>query len=212
MYWLVKLYPQRHDVCVLLRMKLHKNASLTLKHRQQIKDLYATGKFTREALAAKFGVTRKTISKWIHRTSIEDSTNAPKKARSITPDFIAAVKAYREAAATSHHGKIRIAFELKEKHTCCNPGNVYLALKHVQLNKAGTVKTPVPHKIPVGRHRTQMDVQTLPAIEGNEGFEYKISIIHLSTRVKYSEIHANYESKTIAGVYERALENLPPFS
>lgn len=196
---------------MILSMKLHKNASLTLKHRQQIKDLYATGEFTQQELAIKFGVTRKTISKWVNRNSIEDYINAPKKAKSITSDFISAVKAYRENSITSHHGKVRIAFELKEKHTCSNPSNVYIALKQLELNNIKTHKPNVSKQIPVGKHRTQMDIQTLPAIEGNEGYEYKISIIHLSTRVKYSEIHDNYESKTIAGVYERALENLPPF-
>lgn len=196
---------------MILSMKLHKNASLTLKHRQQIKDLYATGKYTQQALAIQFGVTRKTISKWVNRTSIEDCSNAPKKAKSITSDFISSVKAYRENSTTSHHGKVRIAFELKEKHTCCNPSNVYLALKQLELNKVKTTKPTESRKIPVGKHRTQMDIQQLPAIEGNEGFEYKISIIHLSTRVKYSEIHDRADSKTIAGVYQRSLENLPPF-
>lgn len=192
-------------------MKLHKNASLTLKHRQQIKDLYSTGKFTQQELATKFGVTRKTISKWANRTSNEDCKNTPKKAKSITADFIAAVKAYRENNTTSHHGKVRIAFELQQQHICCNPSNVYLVLKQLELNKVKTTKSIEHRKIPVGKHRTQMDIQQLPAIEGNEGFEYKISIIHLSTRVKYSEIHDNADSKTISGVYQRALENLPPF-
>lgn len=56
-----------------------------------------------------------------------------------------------------------------------------------------------------------MDIQQLPAVKGNEGFEYKISIIDLSTRVKHWEIHDNYESKTIAQVYNRALDELPFF-
>lgn len=197
---------------MIMRMKLHKNASLTLKQRQQIKDLYATGEYTQDKLAIKFSVTRKTISKWVNRASVEDCTNRPKKAKSITSEFTSEVKSYRENHETSHHGKVRIALELKAKHTCSNPSNVYLVLKQLELNKVKTYHPKVSKKIPVGRHRTQMDIQTLPAIEGNEGYEYKISIIHLSTRVKYSEIHDNYESKTIVGVYERALENLPPFS
>jgi transcriptional regulator with XRE-family HTH domain len=192
-------------------MKLHKNASLTPKQRQQIKNLYTTGEFTQEELATKFGVTRKTISKWVHSSSIEDSSNVPHKAKTITAEFIAAVKAYREDSITSHHGKVRIAFELKNRHTCSNPSNVYSVLKQLKLNQAKKVKEQTIQQIPVGKHRTQMDVQVLTAIEGNEGYEYKISIIHLSTRIKYSEIHSDYSSKTIAGVYERALDNLPPF-
>lgn len=193
-------------------MKLHKNASLTPKQRQQIKDLYATGDYTQELLAKKFGVCRPTISKWVKRSSVLDASSATQnRVSTITAEFELAVKLYRENTASSHHGKVRIAHELKNKYACSNPSNVYSVLKKLQLNKPKVIKEQNPNKIPVGKHRTQMDIQVLPAIKGNEGFEYKISIIHLSTRVKYSEIHDNYESKTIASVYERALENLPPF-
>jgi transposase InsO family protein len=56
-----------------------------------------------------------------------------------------------------------------------------------------------------------MDWQQLPAIEGNTGFAYKISIIHLSTRIKYSEIHHDHKTKTLAAFLERAIKRLPPF-
>jgi transposase InsO family protein len=56
-----------------------------------------------------------------------------------------------------------------------------------------------------------MDWQQLPAIKGNKGFEYKISVIHLSSRVKYSEIHNNYNSSTLASFLVRAMDRLPPF-
>jgi hypothetical protein len=192
-------------------MKLHKNASLTPVQRQRIKDLYISGGYSQQGLASQFGVSRKTIAKWIHRPLVCDSPIRPNVPKSITAAFVSAVKAYRENARTSHHGKVRIAFELKKSHACSNASNVYLVLKQLHLNKANLLKVKTSHAIPVGKHRTQMDIQHLPAIAGNKGFEYKISIIHLSTRVKYSEIHDNTESKTIAGVYQRALENLPPF-
>jgi DNA-binding XRE family transcriptional regulator len=193
-------------------MKIHKNASLTPKQRQLVKTLYATGHHTQECLAKQFNVTRKTISKWINRSTVEDAIGTRKSIISrITPEFEADVKSYRENLITSHHGKVRIAFELSNKHACSNPSNVYTVLKRLQLNKPKPLKVQVAQQLPVGKHRTQMDIQTLPAIKGNEGYEYKISIIHLSTRIKYSEIHDNFESKTIAKVYERSLENLPPF-
>lgn len=68
-----------------------------------------------------------------------------------------------------------------------------------------------PKHIPVGRHRVQMDVQQLPAIKGSKGFEYKISLIHLSTRFKYSEIHPDITSQICADVFERAVQMMPPF-
>ncbi len=79
----------------------------------------------------------------------------------------------------------------------------------------------------MGKHRLQMDIQQLPAIAGSRGFEYKISLIHLKmihlkmihlkmihlkTRWKYWEIHNNCASATVATVYQRALDNLPPLS
>lgn len=67
------------------------------------------------------------------------------------------------------------------------------------------------HPIPVGWHRVQMDIQQLPAIAGGTGFAYKISLIHLRTRLKYSEIHPNHRTRTVAAVLQRAQEWLPPF-
>lgn len=190
-------------------MKLHKNATLTPKQRQRIKELYATGNSTQESLAQLFGVNRKTIVKWINRSEVIDKSNCP--ASKLPAAFMEAVQAYRQDSLTSHHGKVRIAHQLARQHRCSNPSNVYRVLKQLQLNQAKKGKDQQIQKIPVGKHRPQMDIQQLPAIQGPEGFEYKISIIHLSTRLKYSEIHPNYESKTIAQVYQRALDNLPPF-
>jgi hypothetical protein len=90
---------------------------------------------------------------------------------------------------TSHHGKVRIAHQLKNNHLCSNLSNVYTVLKKLKLNKPKVLKEQSLTKIPVGKHGTQMEIQVLSAIKGNEGFECKISIIHLSTRLKYSEIH-----------------------
>lgn len=56
-----------------------------------------------------------------------------------------------------------------------------------------------------------MDVQQLPAIEGKHPWEYKISVIHLTTRMKYSEIHPRDTSKVMAQVLSRARDRLPPF-
>lgn len=55
-----------------------------------------------------------------------------------------------------------------------------------------------------------MDIQQLPAVRGGSGFEYKISVIHMRTRIKYSEIHPDHFSETCADVLRRALDVLPP--
>jgi len=56
-----------------------------------------------------------------------------------------------------------------------------------------------------------MDIQELPAIAGQHGQEYKISLIHMRTRLKYSEIHPEASSARVADVLERAVSRLPPF-
>ena len=194
-------------------MKLHTNSSLTLKQRQQVKELYASGKHSKASLARRFATTSTTITKWVSRADPNDQSSAPKKhgRRVITAEFEQAVKAYRADPLTAHHGKVRIASELRSTFACSTPSNVYLVLKKLQINVAKAPARTPAHHLPVGKHRTQMDIQQLPAIEGGTGFSYKISIIHLSTRYKYSEIHDNYSSQTVAGVYERALSRLPPF-
>ncbi len=90
-------------------------------------------------------------------------------------------------------------------------------VRHI-LHTAGRLASAPPrHKrgrrpIPVGRHRVQMDVQQLPAIQGGTGFAYKIAVIHLRTRLKYAEIHSDHRTETVAGVLERARDRLPPFT
>lgn len=76
-----------------------------------------------------------------------------------------------------------------------------LMLRRAALNEPAKPKRPKSEGLPAGRHRTQMSVPQLSDIEDSSGFEYKISIIHLSTRIKYSEIHLNYDSATITGVF-----------
>ncbi len=65
--------------------------------------------------------------------------------------------------------------------------------------------------IPVGRNRVQLDIQELPGIRGQTKRAYKISLIHLRTRMKYSEIRPRRTSKAVAEVVEQAISRLPPF-
>jgi transposase len=191
-------------------MKIHRNAALTGKQRQQVQALYASGDYSQQQLALQFATTRKTISKWVHRPQAQDASSAPKQPyRRVNDAYRQAVIAYR--GAHPGHGPVRIAEELRGEFGAFAASTVGLILRQAALSKPVKPKTTKAVGLPVGRYRTQMDVQQLPAIEGSTGFEYKISIIHLSTRMKYSEIHDNYESPTIAAVFERSLDQLPPF-
>lgn len=56
-----------------------------------------------------------------------------------------------------------------------------------------------------------MDWQQIPAVKGGKGFRYKISAIHMSTRIKYSVITEDFKSQTLASFIEEAFTRLPPF-
>lgn len=188
-------------------MKLHKNATLTPKQRQEIQRLYATGQVSYPQLAQQFVVSRKTVIKWAKRNDSLDQSSAPKQHHQrVTDAYRLAVINYRQANPT--HGPVRIERQLRDQYGHFAPSTVRLILKAAQPQKASR---PKMEKLPTGRYRTQMDVQQLPALKGDSGFAYKISIIHLSTRIKYSEIHDNFQSHTIAQVFKRSMDILPPF-
>lgn len=188
-------------------MKLHKNSALTPSQRQQIQQLYATRQFSYPQLAAQFNTSPGTIRKWVKRGDCHDQSSAPKNHyRRVTDAYRQAVIDYR--LAHPHHGPVRIEQELRADH-----GPFAFSTVRLILNQSLPPKSnrPPMHPLARGRYRTQMDVQQLPALKGKTGFEYKISIIHLATRIKYSEIHDDYESATIAEVFKRSMDVLPPF-
>lgn len=188
-------------------MKLHSNAALTPARRQKLYQRYATGQISYTQLANEFGVSRKTAIKWANRTQVQDASSAPKThATRVTPAYRQAVIDYRTAQPT--HGPVRIERQLRAQFGHFSPSTVRLIL---QAHKAPSVPRPKAPPLPTGRFRTQMDVQQLPAVKGQKGFAYKISIIHLATRMKYSEIHDNQQSDTLAEVFKRSMEVLPPF-
>jgi SOS response regulatory protein OraA/RecX len=128
--------------------------------------------------------------------------------RVVTPEYAAAVVTYRQAHPT--HGPVRIAQELQAQFAYAHRGTALQILQQHHLTRPKQAARQ-RWQIPVGRYRLQMDVQQLPAIQGQQGFEYKISLIHLATRWKYSEIPPDCRSETLAQVYRRALDALPPF-
>jgi transposase len=192
-------------------MRLHSQAALTLKQRLEVKRLHKEEGISVRKLASRFGVNPTTIQRWIKRDSPLDKSTAPFNKRTvITGEYRATVIRYR--SEHPNHGPIRIAQELKGEIPWANRGTVLSILQQEGLTQPPKRERRPPKHIPVGHHRIQMDIQQLPAIEGGKGFEYKITAIHLRTRLKYSEIHPDRRSVTVAGVLQRALDLLPPFS
>lgn len=191
-------------------MKLHAQAALTLTQRRTVQRLHSEEKVSVRHLAQRFHVNPSTIQRWIRRDSPLDRSSAPLQPRSvITPAYREAVVVYRKEHP--HHGPIRIAYALRGEFPFADRGTVLPILQQEGLTRPPCQTRKKAKPIPVGRHRIQMDIQQLPAVKGGRKFEYKISAIHLRTRLKYSEIHPNRKSVTVAGVLKRALDALPPF-
>ena len=190
-------------------MKLHARAALTLPQRQEVKRLHEEDKVSIRQLADRFHVNATTIQRWIKRETPLDLTTAPIQHHTlVTPEYRAAVIEYRRA--NPKQGPIRITQALRSRFPFADRGTVLPILQQAELIHPPAPARRVRKPIPVGRHRVQMDIQQLPAIKGGHGFEYKISAIHLRTRLKYSEIHPDHQSETVAGVLRRALDQLPP--
>lgn len=189
-------------------MKLHANAALTVAQRKQVKSLFENGVSVPE-LIARFNVHETTVRRWIKRDSPVDLPSPERTKRVVTREYEQAIIKYRRANPS--HGAIRIALALQSNFAFANRGTVAIILKREGLTKKTKPRLKPTWQIPVGRHRLQCDVQELPAIKGSTGFEYKISFIHLRTRWKHSEIHLDCQTETVAAVYQRALDSLPPF-
>ena len=191
-------------------MKLHANSALTIKQRRQVKQLFDNDKLPIVEIARRFSVSPQTIRRWSNRDDFQDRQVKSRTPRVVTKEYEQAVIEYRRQNPTC--GAIRIALALKAEFPFANRGTVAIILKREGLSGKVKPRVRTNWRIPVGRHRLQCDVQELPAIKGQKGFEYKISFIDLRTRWKYSEIHPDCRTETLAQVYQRALDCLPPFS
>jgi transposase len=120
-------------------MKLHKNAALTVRQREEIKHLYEVEKVSQTEIAKRFCTTRRTIYNWLQRDNFEDKSSAPKKHHTVvTSEYESKVLDYREK--NEGHGPIRIAFELRNEIENICPSTVYQILKKAGLSKRKPVE------------------------------------------------------------------------
>jgi transposase len=191
-------------------MEIHGNAALTVREREEVQRRHREGGESIRHLADRYRVNPSTIQRWIHRDSVLDLTSGPKQPRrGLTPEQQAAIRRYR--AENPRAGAITIAAGLREEFGKLSPATMGRFLRAEGLARPTEKKVRVRQPLRVGRHRLQMDIQELPAIRGKSGFEYKISILHMATRMKYSEIHPRMSSELVVETLQRALAHLPPF-
>jgi transposase len=191
-------------------MKVHANAALTISQRQEVVRLHREEGVSVRKLAARFHVNPTTIQRWLHREAPLDLSSAPLKTRSgLTPEQKEAIRRYRAEHPSA--GGRTIAMVVGKSHGRMSHATIsrFLRSEGQTLPREKRAKEREPLK--VGRHRLQMDIQKLPAIRGGRAFEYKITIIHMATRMKYSEIYPTISSELVAQAVEHALGQLPPF-
>jgi len=190
-------------------VKLHGNAALTIRQRSEVRRRHLEEGTSIRTLARQFKTTPNTIHVWVHREQPLDKAAIPHNPhRIVTSEYRNAVIACRQD--NPHYGPIRIANKLKSDFPEANRGTVYNILRERDMLRPRKPKRD-SKPIPVGRHRVQLDIQQLPAVKGGKKFEYKISMIHMRTRMKYSEIHNNARSSTVADVLEKGMKRLPLF-
>lgn len=140
-------------------MKLHANATLTVEQRREVKRLHEEEKVSIRQLAAGFRVSTTTIGRWVKRNEPHDRSGTPRPGqRVVTDEYRTAVLEYRQAHP--HYSPIRIAKALCEQFPPANRGTVQQILQTAKVGQRLLAKRP-PWKIPVGRHRVQMDIQQL---------------------------------------------------
>lgn len=190
-------------------MKLHGNAALMVNQRQELKRLREAGLTYRE-LTQKFGVHMSTVWRWTHRDSPLDlSTAAKQKRGALNPQQQEAIRGYRKENPQA--GARTIVAVLSRTYGPMSHATVSRFLKREALSRPRPPKAVLRQPLKVGRHRLQMDIQQLPAVKGGEGFEYKVSIIHMATRMKFSDIYPELTAEVVVQALRKALAHLPPF-
>lgn len=191
-------------------MKVHQNAALTIKQRDEVRRLHREEGVSIRELAGRFGVNPTTIQRWVGRDSSLDLTTAPLHRRSgLTQEQKEAILRHR--ADHPGAGARTIATLLRKEHGKMSHATISRFLKAQGQTVPVEKKVREGKPLNVGRHRLQMDIQVLPAIRGGKGHEYKITIIHMATRMKYSEIHDTISAELVAQALQNALGHLPPF-
>jgi transposase InsO family protein len=186
-------------------MDLHANAVLSVRQRERVCDLVATG-LTITAAALVVGCSRQTASKWVNRKrrgeSLRDRSSRPHRSPGRTPEVVeqailCARAELREgphvigwalgvAASTVHavlrrYGRSRLVVaptrEEIVRYERASPGE----LVHVDIKKLGRIIKP-GHRV-TGDRRGQA--------KGKAGWQYLFVAIDDHTRLGYAAVHPN---------------------
>jgi transposase InsO family protein len=189
---------------------LHANAVLTVRQRQRLCDLVATG-VTITAAALVVGCSRQTASKWVNRRrrgeSLRDRSSRPLRSPRRTPDLVeqAILRAREElregphvigwalgmAASTVHavlrrHGRSRLRVPTPReeivRYERSQPGE----LVHVDVKRLGRIVRP-GHRVTGDRSRRA---------GGKAGWQYLYVAIDDHSRLGFARVYADETSES----------------
>ena len=190
-------------------MDLHANAVLTVRQRQRVCDLVATG-VTITAAALVVGCSRQTASKWVNRRRrgerLEDRSSRPHRSPRRTTEAVeeAILRARADlregphvigwalglAASTVHavlrrHGRSRLVVRPREevvRYERSRPGE----LVHVDVKKLGRIVLP-GHRVTGDRSKRA---------QGKAGWQYLFVAIDDHTRLGFAAVYPDETSES----------------
>jgi len=121
--------------------KLHKNAALSIKQRELLRECYLKGDSI-SSLSRRFGVSWNCASKWAKRESPTDNPSGPQNPPTvITESYRTAVINHRKL--NPDHGPITIAFYLKSEFSFANRGTILKILTEERLSTQSAKTKPL---------------------------------------------------------------------
>ena len=116
-------------------MGLHPNAALTIRQRQELQRLRHNEGWTITRLASHFHVNRRTVFRWVQRTSADDRSppSITHGRRIVTAAYQDAVIAYRHAHPT--HGPQRIMDAVRDQFPTANTATMWRILHAAGLSQ-----------------------------------------------------------------------------
>jgi transposase InsO family protein len=210
-------------------MKLHANARTCPKSRQEIVRRVLAGR-PRECVAAEFGISQRTVAKWLARFRAEgelglvDRSSAPQRVRRTAHGRVEAIAALRRLRFSGPEiaelldmplsttsavltrlgmGRLgRLGLEPAQRYQRERPGE----LIHIDVKKLGRIVGGAGHRIsgPSGRRYAGSFTDAAGRRRNKAGWDFVHVAVDDATRLAYAEVLADEKATTAVGFLRRA--------
>ncbi|HWM85564.1 MAG TPA: IS481 family transposase [Kofleriaceae bacterium] len=209
-------------------MKLHANARTCPNSRQVMVRRFLAGR-SREIVAAEFGVSTRTVSKWVARYRAEgepglaDRSSAPRRVRRTDPDRVEAIAALRRlrfsgpeiaellglplsttSAVLKRLGMARlgrIGLEAAHRYERERPGE----LIHIDIKKLGRIQGGAGKRATGHKHYTPRRTDAAGRRAGSAGWDFVHVAVDDATRLAYAEVLPDERATSAIAFLRRAI-------